>query len=99
MKFLVFPFLGLFCAGCHADVDGCIPMQKAQEDAALPRIRAAFADSHRLPIDEVIISPGRDCGNEIYFGIEARPDVANFGSHWIVTMKKANGKIEIQDGI
>jgi hypothetical protein len=99
MKYLVLLLLSLFCAACHADVDGCVPMQKSQERVVLPRIREAFSNSHRFPIDKVIISSGRDCGDEIYFGIQAKPEVANFGSHWIVTMKKADGTIEIQGGI
>lgn len=74
-------------------------MQRAKEDAVLPRIKEAFARSNRLSIDKVIISSGRDCGDEIYFGVEAKPGVANFGSHWIVTMRKVDGKIEVQDGI
>jgi hypothetical protein len=99
MKAFILFLLIFFCFGCHADVDGCVSMQKAQEDALLPRIKEAFASAHRLPLDQVTISHGRDCGDEVYFGVEAKPEIANGGSHWIVTMKKASGKIEIQDGI
>lgn len=93
-------FLGSFlCFSCHADVDGCVPLQRAQERALLPRIKEVFAIARRLPLDQVTISHGRDCGSEVYFGVEAEPGAANVGSHWIVTMKKSSGEIEIVDGI
>jgi hypothetical protein len=96
---LLFSLAALTATPCLADVDGCSDMAKGASDAALPAIKKAFAKAGRVPLDRVEISGGRDCGDSIYFGVEAKPEYRNFGSHWIVSMDKKTGKIDIEDGI
>lgn len=96
---LLFSLTAFTSVPCLADADGCSELAKAASDAALPAIKQAFAKSGRAPLDRVEISEGRDCGDSIYFGVEAKPEYRNFGSHWIVSMDKKTGKIDILDGI
>jgi len=99
MKILIFVLLSILSIDCSADIDGCKKMSKRNSDLAIPKVRQAFIDGHRFPIEKVNISRGMDCGDSIYFVFEAKPPYMNFGSHWIVTMYKASGKTEIEDGI
>lgn len=99
MRIVLFLLLAFLSFDCMADIDGCRPMSKKESDSVLPKIRQAFVDAHRFPLDEVDISPGRDCGSDIYFVIEAKPGYANFGYHWIVTLYKESGRIEVENGM
>ncbi|WP_129112066.1 hypothetical protein [Burkholderia pseudomallei] len=74
-------------------------MTKKASDALLPKIKKAFVDSVKVPIERVDVSVGYDCGDSVYYIFEAKPQFRNVGSHWIVEMYKANGKFHIENGI
>lgn len=99
VRIAIFALLSVISTHCLADVDGCTEMTKENSERALPPIRRAFEDAQRFPMDRVDVSRGRDCGGSVYFVFEAKPAFRNFGSHWIVSMDKTSGKIDIQDGI
>ncbi|MBB3227122.1 hypothetical protein FHW69_001723 [Luteibacter sp. Sphag1AF] len=99
MKLIAFLLLALWATNSRAQTQVCEPMTKAQADAVLPRLKEAFTRAHRLSMDTIAISPGTDCGDEISFVFKAKPEAANFGSRWIIKMKKGNHKIDIQEGV
>lgn len=98
-KIAICAALGLAAADCLADVDGCKEMGNAESEKVLPQVIRSFRDSGVYPVERVDISPGRDCGDEIYFVFEAKLVYRSFGSNWIVSKDKKTGRVRIQKGI
>lgn len=99
MRVLIFALLIFASFGSHASDRDYTEMNKRASDAMLPKIKKAFVEGVKVPIERVDISVGYDCGGSVYYVFEAKPEFRNVGSHWIVEMYKANGKVHIESGI
>lgn len=91
--------LFLAAANCLAQVDGCRELGKAQSEETLPHLRRAFRDTGIYPIERIDVSPGRDCGDAIYFLFEVKLVYRPVGLGWIVSQDKRTGRVTIQQGI
>lgn len=86
-------------ASTHSVVDGCKDLGKAESAQVLPHLKRVFREMGLYPIERMDISPGRDCGDAIYFLFEAKLVYRPGGLNWIVSQDKQTRKVTIQQGI
>jgi hypothetical protein len=99
MKVLIFLIMALWSGISVAGVPGCRDMDERTYEKLLPMAIEFFIKSNKFPLGKVDMSPGLDCGKDLYVIFEAKPEYNNPGYHWMVEINKRDGGMSIIDGM